>query len=262
MKAQKVIQRSSIIPLYYQLLEILIDQIETGLLKPGDPIPSENELSRLYSVSKNTVLQAIKTLQQKRLVYRIRGKGTYVMDPKITQNITTLLSFSSEIVGMNGALKNKSVEAKQMPALPAIARHLGIKEAESIYHIQILREVKGTPMALQTSFLPSDLCPGLIDKPFDDGSLFKTLQQRYNIQIASVNETFQAVRADSYEAKLLEISPGDPLILLERHSYEEGGRVIELVRTLLRGDRCKFNIELKKDLQHDASSNFSSGQAG
>jgi GntR family transcriptional regulator len=247
MKTQKVIQRSSIIPLYYQLLEILIDQIETGLIKPGEPIPSENELSRLYGVSKNTVLQAIKTLQQKRLVYRVRGKGTYVMDPKISQNITTLLSFSSEIVGMNGALKNKAMEAKQMPALPAIARHLGIQASEPIYHIQILREVKGSAMALQTSFLPCDLCPGLIDVPFDDGSLFKTLQQRYGIRIASVKETFQAVKADNYEAKLLEVSPGDPLILLERFSYETSGRIIELVRTLLRGDRCKFNIELTKE---------------
>jgi GntR family transcriptional regulator len=247
MKTQKVIQRSSIIPLYYQLLEILIDQIETGMIKPGDPIPSENELSKLYGVSKNTVLQAIKTLQQKRLVYRIRGKGTYVMDPKISQNITTLLSFSSEIVGMNGTLKNKAMEATQMPALPAIARHLGIKAADPIYHIQILREVKGAAMALQTSFLPCDLCPGLIDNPFDDGSLFKTLQHRYHIQITSVKETFQAVKADNYEAKLLGISTGDPLILLERFSYEAGGRIIELVRTLLRGDRCKFNIELTKE---------------
>lgn len=253
MKAQKGIQRTSIIPLYYQLLEILIDQIETGLLKPGNPIPSENELCRTYGVSKNTVLQAIKTLQNKRLVYRIRGKGTYVMDPKISQNITTLLSFSSEVVGMNGALKNKAVEAKQMPALPAIARHLGIKETEPIYHIQILREVNGVPLALQTSFLPAELCPGLIDRPFDDGSLFKTLQHRFNIVITGVNETFQAVKADNYEAKLLNTAPGDPLILLERHSYVEGGRVVELVRTLLRGDRCKFNIELKRDQQQEAS---------
>jgi GntR family transcriptional regulator len=103
-------------------------------------------------------------------------------------------------------------------------------------------------MALQTSFLPEDLCPGLIDKPFVDGSLFKTLQRRYNLQIINVKETFQAVKADTYEAKLLEIKVGEPLVLLERYSTERGGRIIELVRTLLRGDRCALNIELKKNL--------------
>jgi GntR family transcriptional regulator len=226
-------------------MEILIDQIETGLLNPGDPVPSENELCRMYGVSKNTVLQAIQALVNKRLIYRVRGKGTFVTDPKITQSITTLLSYSAEIIGHNGHPRNRSVTSNRMPALPAIARHLGIPEEAPIYHIQILREVDGIPMALQTSFLPEDLCPGLIDAPFEDGSLAKTLQHRFNIDIVSVRETFQAVKSDSYEARLLEINVGDPLILLERFSTESGGRTIELVRTLLRGDRCKFNIEVK-----------------
>jgi GntR family transcriptional regulator len=234
----RIVQRDSLIPLYYQLLEILIDQIETGILKPGDPIPSENELCRLYGVSKNTVLQAVKTLVHKRLVYRVRGKGTYVTDPKITQSITSLLSFSSEIVGMNGKVNNRSISSKEMPALPAIARHLEILPDDPIYHIQILREVKNIPLALQTSFIPSVFCPGLINAPFVDGSLFKTLQQNFGIEITSVSETFQAVKADSYEAKLLEIKTGEPLILLERFSRDCNGHIIELVRTLLRGDRC------------------------
>jgi GntR family transcriptional regulator len=242
----QTLQRESIIPLYYQLMEILIDQIETGLLNPGDPIPSENELCRKYGVSKNTVLQAIQALVNKKLVFRARGKGTYVTNPKITQSITLMLSFSSEMVGLNGSLKNRSIESKQMPALPAIARHLGIAESAPIYHIQILREAQGNPIALQTSFLPSDLCPGLIDTPFEEGSLFRTLQHRYGIQIDTVRETFHAVKSDAYEAKLLEIRIGDPLVLLERISSNKGGRVIELVRTLLRGDRCKFDIELKR----------------
>jgi GntR family transcriptional regulator len=244
----KALERGSIIPLYYQLLEILIDQIETGILRPGDPVPSENELCRKYGVSKSTVLQAIQALVNKRLVYRVRGKGTFVTDPKISQSITTLLSYSSEIVGQNGSTINRSVSSKLMPALPAVARHLGIPEGSPIYHIQILREAGKTPIALQTSFLPADLVPGLIDIPFDDGSLIKTIQNRYNIKITSVQETFQAVKSDSYEAKLLEIHVGEPLVLLERFSTEKRGRIIELARTLLRGDRCKFNIELKKDV--------------
>ena len=243
----RALQRDSIIPLYYQLLEILIDQIETGMLRPGDPIPSENELCRKYGVSKNTVLQAIQALVNKRIVHRVRGKGTFVTDPKISQSITMLLSYSSEIIGINGFPKNRSVESKMMPALPAIARHLGIPENSPIYHIQILREAGGIPIAIQTSFLPADLCPGLIDEPFEDGSLFKTLQRRYSINITSVQETFQAVKSENYEAKLLEIKVGEPLVLLERFSSEKSGRIVELARTLLRGDRCKLNIE-KKDM--------------
>ncbi len=245
--ANRVLERGSIIPLYYQLLEILIDQIETGILLPGDPVPSENELCRKYNVSKSTVLQAIQALVNKRLVYRMRGRGTFVTDPKISQNITTLLSYSSEIVGQNGSTINRSVTSKLMPALPAVARHLGISESSPIYHIQILREAGKIPISLQTSFLPADLVPGLIDLPFDDGSLLKTIQNRYKLKITSVNETFQAVKSDSYEAKLLEIHVGDPLVLLERFSMVKGGRIIELARTLLRGDRCKFNIQVKED---------------
>ena len=110
--SRQTLERSSVIPLYYQLQEILIEQIDSGMLKPTDPIPSENELCRMYGVSKNTVLQAIQSLVNKRLVYRVRGKGTFVADSKIRQSITSFLGYSSEIVNLKRTPSTKLMLSK------------------------------------------------------------------------------------------------------------------------------------------------------
>jgi len=190
--SRQTLERSSVIPLYYQLQEILIEQIDSGMLKPNDPIPSENELCRMYGVSKNTVLQAIQSLVNKRLVYRVRGKGTFVADSKIRQSITSFLGYSSEIVNLKRTPSTKLMLSKEIEASPALANQLGVPKGSVVYHIQRLREVDATPMALQTSFLPKDLCPGLLDAPLEEDSLFKTLKDRFRIEITSATETLQA----------------------------------------------------------------------
>jgi GntR family transcriptional regulator len=242
----KMLQRENIIPLYYQIQELLTQQIESGAFKPGEMIPSENELCKLFEVSKATVLQAIQTLVNKRLVYRVKGKGTFVANPKINQNLTTLLSYSDEILGQNKTPKNNLLYRREAPISETLANLFGVEPGSPLYIIQRLREVDGVPTALQTSYLPKHICPGLIDQPLKDDSLYKTLQHRYNIEISSANETLQVVKADRYEAKKLEIKTGDPLFLIERSSIDTKGRPVELVKTLLRGDKTKFNIELKK----------------
>lgn len=242
----KMLQRENIIPLYYQIQELLTQQIESGVFKPGDMIPSENELCKLFDVSKSTVLQAIQTLVNKRLVYRVKGKGTFVAKPKINQNLTTLLSYSDEILGQNKTPKNNLLYRREAPISETLANHFGVKPGSPLYIIQRLREVDNMPTALQTSYLPKHICPGLIDQRLIDDSLYKTLFNRYNIEISSAKETLQVVKADKYESKHLEIKTGDPLFLIERSSIDTTGRTVELVKTLLRGDKTKFNIELKK----------------
>ena len=99
-------------------------------------------------------------------------------------------------------------------------------------------------MSLQTSFLPVALVPELIHKRFEEDSLFKTIKQEYNLDIDSGFESLKAVKSSKYEAKLLGIIEGDAVLLLERVTKLKNGKVLEFVKTILRGDKSKFFVEL------------------
>lgn len=246
MKKNIGLVREGHVPLYYQLQELLIEQIESGVYKPGDAIPSENQLVKMFDVSKNTVIQALTALEYKKLVHRVRGKGTYVSNNKITQDISTLLSYSAEIIGLKKKPTSTILSSNKIPASESIANKLGLKRDEPVYQIQRLREVDREPMALQTSFLPCEICDGLIDHPLTDDSLFKTLNDHYGIAVVSAKETLQTIKADRYESNLLHVKIDEPLFFVERSSYDTQGRIVEFVRTILRGDRYRFVLQLGK----------------
>jgi len=110
------LKKDSPVPLYYQIQELLIDQIEAGILKAGDPVPSENTLARSLRVSKNTVIQALNALRNKRIVHRIRGKGTFVTNGKIVRDVTHLISYSAEVIGLKKKPASKLIAAEEMKA--------------------------------------------------------------------------------------------------------------------------------------------------
>ncbi|HIA86332.1 MAG TPA: GntR family transcriptional regulator [Candidatus Marinimicrobia bacterium] len=236
--------RNGIIPMYYQLKELISDWIADGEYKPHDQLPSENELRTSFSVSRNTAQKALKTLVDKGVAYRIQGKGTFVADPQIAYSITATLSFSSEIIGLRKEPRNILNFSKATGASSHIARLLEIEEGDQVCTIQRIRLVDDIPAALMTSYLPVDLVPRLLDTLVVDKSLFQTIKREYGIEVGSGFETLQVGHADEYEAKQLGIREGDAVFMLERISKTTEGIVLELAKTVLRGDISKIYVEL------------------
>ncbi len=141
-------------------------------------------------------------------------------------------------------MQNRLIHIKEITASTGIAQKLGIKEGEPVYSIQRVRLVDDVPMSLQTSYLPKFLVPNLIDKRFEEGSLFKTLKKEYGLEVGAASESLRAVRADAYEAKTLNVNKNDPMLLLERVTRTKNGKILEYVKTILRGDKSIFAIEL------------------
>jgi GntR family transcriptional regulator len=238
------LDKTHVIPIYHQLYSTLLDRIEDGVYKAHDRLPSENELCAAYHISRSTAQKALQILVDQGVAYRTQGKGTYVADKMLTYSITASLSYSAEIIGLHKNPLSRFISAKEMKAPARVARKLGLRKNHDVYSIQRVRLVDNTPMSLQTSYLPVELVPGLIDYEFSEGSLFKTIKKNYGHQIGQGTETLKAVRCDAYEAKMLRIKEGDPVFLLERCTQLENGQAIEFVRTILRGDKSKFFIRL------------------
>src|SRR5579864_9174162 len=148
------LERSNPLPLYYQLKEVLKQQIISGHLAPHTAIPSEPELVTQYRVSRATVRQALSELVHEGLLYRQHGKGTFVCEPRIQQPISELTSFTEEMRHLGKRPGGIVLVSELVRGSQTIRERLRLADAEQAIRLERLRSANGTPIAHQTTFLP------------------------------------------------------------------------------------------------------------
>ena len=241
----EAIQKSSPLPLYFQLRELLLQEIEGGRWQPGQRIPSEAELCQAFDISRSVTRQALRELEYQGLVYRERGKGTFVAQPKISESLMQELSgFYEDMVAKGLTPVTKVLRQEVLPAEKKIASHLQIEPGDKVIVIERLRSVGDEPINLVTTYLPYDICPDLMDEDLSTQSLYALLEKKYGFELSHGRRTIEAVATRQYEAELLGIEVGAPLALLDSVSYLKDGRPIEYFHAVHRGDRSSFEVEV------------------
>lgn len=239
------IDRSSPIPYYVQLKEALRAPIEQGIWQPGDQIPGESDLCRLFDVSRTVVRQALNELNFEGLITRIKGKGTFVAEPKISESlIQKLTGFYQDMVDRGLKPVTLVLSQQVVPATAKVAGHLGLGPGALVIDIERLRFVQDEPIVLVTTYLPYALCPRLAQADLSNQSLYAFLEKECGLVIARGRRVIEAVTASEYEAHYLQVAKGAPLILLDSVSYLADGTPIEYYRAFHRGDRSRFEVEL------------------
>lgn len=239
------IDRSSPIPYYVQLKEALRGPIDGGLWKPGDQIPGEVELCRLFNVSRTVVLQALNELGYEGLITRVKGKGTFVSEPKISESLVQKLTgFYQDMIDRGHNPVSKVLKQEVMPASTKVAGYLRLTPGTQVIDIERLRFIQDEPIVLVTTYLPYSLCPKLADADLSNQSLYAFLEEECGLVIARGRRMIEAVLANEYEARLLQVKKGAPLILLDSVSYLKDDTPIEYYHALHRGDRSRFEVEL------------------
>jgi GntR family transcriptional regulator len=239
------IDRSSPIPYYVQLKEALREHVEAGAWHSGDVIPGEPELCRLFGVSRTVVRQALKELTYEGLVVREKGKGTFVAEPKIGESLVQeLTGFYQDMVDRGLKPRTRVLKQEVVPASRKVADHLRVQPETPVVQIDRLRFVEDEPIVLVTTYLPEALCAQLLQADLSQQSLYAFLESHCGIKIAFGRRTIEAVPASEYEARLLEVDKGAPLLTLDSVSYLEDGTPIEYFHALHRGDRSRFEVEL------------------
>jgi GntR family transcriptional regulator len=229
-------------PLYLQVKEEIIDLIQRGELKPNDQLPSQRELVATYGASHMTVRRALDELIDEGLIYAIPGKGIYVREHKQQAESCPLMSFTEEMALRGMHASSTVLAARLVPASTVMARTLDIELGMPLVYLRRLRLADGLPMALQTNYLKSWLCPGLLEKSLQDASLYNLLRQEYHLCLVSSKGTVEAVLADEEHASLLGIELPAALLITEQVSFLADGQPIEYVRTAYRGDRYQYRI--------------------
>ena len=236
------------VPLYYQIIGIIKRGIAANILKPGDMLPSEAELCNAYGISRSTIRQALASLENEGLIYRRRGKGTYISTPKLKRKLESLYNFTSEMREQGLEPKSKILEFKKMKGSFDLIKTMKLMENHSqVFKIVRIRLANEEPLLLETTFIPVYLCSQLTRHTLINKSLYNILMNEYNVQPYCATETYEPIILKSREAEMLGCKPGTMGYFVERIGYLENKEVFEYTQSLVRGDRCKFQVELYKD---------------
>ncbi|HBL36636.1 MAG TPA: phosphonate metabolism transcriptional regulator PhnF [Firmicutes bacterium] len=231
-------------PLYHQIRDLLLEEIQNGNLSPGERIPSEADLGNKYKVSRITVKQAIQSLVQEGLLYRQQGRGTFVARPKVSHSLNTLTSFSQQMLDRGMTPSTKLIEAEIVTARGRVQEALAISDGTLVTKLKRLRLADQEIMGIQTAYIPVSLCPGLIEIIGDNISLYCLFKEKYNLRLARAIENYTAVLLEPYEARLLDQKEGRPALAADRIAYLADNRALEYVISILRADRYTLSVEL------------------
>lgn len=227
-------------PAYRRIQRLVQTQIENGEFKPGDLLSSERELARQHGVSLMTARGALSALQQQGLVERRRGAGTFVAIPKIDYN--RLLS-TTELMGARGVgVRSRVIAASLVRDQSDIAARLGLPGEAPLVKLERLRQIEREALAVETSYFSADKYQGLLTEALDGGSLFRTLEGRYNAQIAYSDEEVDATACEARTATLLGIEKGAPLLRIRQTIYTTTGQPLLYVLGLYRSDMHKMHV--------------------
>jgi GntR family transcriptional regulator len=240
----KSIDRSSKLPLYHQLHEILRDTIVRGEWQPGDMIPAEPELIASYQVSRTTVRQVLDKLVSEGLIHRQQGRGTFVAHPTVEQTLVRIISFTDDMLQRGFEPGTEVLSSGLIPAPDEIAKSLEIRAGDELARLERLRLADMEPMSIEQSYLVHQRCPGVLDRDYASTPLRKALEMDYGIRLVRATQIIRAIAAHERLARALSIPDAAPLLYLERVSYSQHGIPVEFLRIYYRGDRYALHSEL------------------
>ena len=243
-RAHKINKKSKI-PLYYQLMDIIIEKIENREFKPNDQLPSERALVETFAVSRATVRQAIRELEIEGYVYTEHGKGTFVSVEKYKQDLLQFYSFTEEMKKAGKEPSSRVLNFEIVNINKKLARKMNLTIDQKAYKVIRLRLADNEPMMLETSYLPYDRFPVLQQQELENKPMYDIFREKYTVTLNKAEETFQATSVRESEANYLQVESDSPGILLERYTYE-GAKIIEYTVSVARGDKFKFHVTLEK----------------
>jgi GntR family transcriptional regulator len=232
-------------PLYRQIKVLITQDMQGGVWKPGEVIPSEFELAERFKVSQGTVRKAIDELAAENLLTRRQGKGTFVATHAEQTTRYRFLRLAADD-GSGRNLERRLLECRRLRASADIARPLELKSGDPVVLVRRLLLDAQRPVVLDEIWLPGRLFKELSAERLADykGPMYALFEAAFGVQMLRAEEKIRAVAAGPAAAGLLDVPAGSPLLSVERRSLTYGERPVELRRGLYRTDAHHYRNEL------------------
>lgn len=233
--------RSSPVPLYFQVAQHLEHAIETGLVPPGTRLDNEVALAENLGLSRPTMRRAMQHLVDKGLLVRRRGVGTRVVQPKVRRSLE-LTSLYDDLAGSGQRPGTQVLRNEMIPAPADVAEALSLPEGTPVIWLVRLRSASDQPIARLSNYLPTDL-PGLSTEALVERGLYQLIRAS-GVQLHAAVQTIGARAATATEARLLGESRGAALLTMSRLTYDDHGRAIEYGTHIYAASRYSFELSL------------------
>jgi GntR family transcriptional regulator len=242
MDSQRPLDRSSPIPLYFQIAENLKQAITDGTLKPGDRLDNELDLTERLGVSRPTVRQAVQRLVDQGLVVRRRGLGTVVMAPRILRSVA-LTSLYDDLSASGRRPATTVLGVSEIEADDGLAAIFSLPPGAPLLSVDRLRLADGIPLALMHNFLPAGLLKSEPADALEKTGLYEVLRGQ-GIQLQAGEQVIAARKATAHEAKLLAASRGATVLTMTRTTFDQAGQPVEHGSHAYLADRYSFRMAL------------------
>jgi GntR family transcriptional regulator len=241
------------IPLHHQVFRDLTSALDADEWRAGERMPTERELAERYGCSLITIRHALGELVREGRIERTRGRGTFVLQPRIDRNIAGSMSFAEEMRRRGFDAATRVVSAAIENAGESVGNALGIAADAPVVFLERVRLADGEPLLLERARLPAERFPGLLAYDFERRSLYDILGERYDTRIVRAREAVEPVSLRAREAKLLGVATRSLALQIDGVAFASDGTPVETARSFVRGDRTRYYLERDVVRAHWAS---------
>ncbi len=230
------------VPLHAQLRDALIEQIVSGVLRAGSRIPSERELCKQYNVSRTTARRTLSECVHEGWLYTVVGKGTYVSQHHLEQELRSFTGFSDDLRKRGIVPTSRVLAAENLKASSSLADKLRLLPQAPVLRLIRVRMASGKPIAIQETYLPEHLCPGLFRFDFASRSLYEVLREEYGLRLVRSDTKIKAALATVSERQTLQLADPSAVLRTSHTTYLKDDRSIEYCESVFHGDMYELTF--------------------
>lgn len=241
-----MLNNASQIPLYHQLKQIIIEDIESGKYGIGEQLPTETELCDKYSVSRITVRRAISDLVDEKVLYRKQGKGTFVSEAKIERELISIGSFSDITTESGKEPSTQILETRIKKPSKDLCKLLTISRDEDVLELRRLLSINDEPFIIETSHYPISRFPNLETYITSNQSTYKILREKYDVEIVKAEKTLDVKLSNPEQSEIFECDTNSVLYLLKKTAFDKKDEVVHVSNSLFLASKVTFTFTVKE----------------
>jgi len=237
------IDKKSRIPVYVQVMDLIIAKIEDGVLREEMKLPSERELCNLYDVSRTTIRQAMSELERDGYINTYKGRGSFVAEKRFNQDMSALLGLTESMKQLGKTISTAVVESAQIRCDERLARKMQCAVGTDVFRFTRVRYADKEPVMVVTTHMPCERFPDFDATRLKTESLYDTLSNIYKVIFTAARETLRIVRVRGDAIDHLQVEQNTPCMRIDRYTYDKDA-LIEYGVGIARGDKFEYNIKL------------------